>query len=406
MMSIAKDVAMPQTALVNEVNTNPLAFEELATSLASLAAYSRDAGGDMAAPIRDFEQRLTHALKQPASYAEITELTGQSASAGDRRAGRGAWLLMNIECLSVQAVHSLLWHKKSGRYSVPLLDQMARALAKLPQLLDDDLQALGRKASLIDVVGIKDNAIWLVQTLPERGVSDSGVRKLSPSGGRLFRGTVFDDVVFDGPRLATLYDAYDMMRKAFPDLSVVAMALVLHPESPDFELYGIEVKGARPDRIKLIERMGKRNSIDYGDELANHHDALWTMSRRFDNELFVGLPPCQGGRTLAMLASAATRQKSSIELLAWKERGFSEMLKSDFGYEVPRDKVRHDLVDGLVGQGFMRKWGSEYSLTVKGIARYEYCLAKYTTKGAENPHDVLDACVAQRDKIVKRYGCL
>ena len=60
-------------------------------------------------------------------------------------------------------------------------------------------------------------------------------------------------------------------------------------------------------------------------------------------------------------------------------------MKEDFGYEVPHDKIRHDLVDRLVGQGFMRKWGNVYSLTVKGIARYLYCLAKYTTRAAEEP---------------------
>ncbi|MCH8879219.1 MAG: hypothetical protein IID34_04975 [Planctomycetes bacterium] len=397
---------MPHEIDLKAVNTNPLAFEELAMSLASLTAYFRDGEGDMADPIRDFEKRFTQAMQQPASYTEITELTGQSLSAGDRCAGRGAWLLMNIENLAVCAVHSLLWHNKSGRYSIPLLDQMAAVLGIPSQLDEDDLQMLGRKASIVDVVGLKEGVIWLVQTLSERRLAESAVRGRVHHGERLFRGSVFENVVLGGPQLQTLYNAYDVMRKAFLDVPVVAMALVLHPDSPDFELYGIEVKRIRSERFELIEKMIKRNSLDYEDDLTADHESLWTLSHRFDSELFVGLPPCRGGRTLAMLASAATRQQKASELLPWKERDFSKMLKSDFGYDVPRDKVRHDLVDRLVGQGFMRKWGSEYSLTVKGIARYEYCLAKYTTKGASDPLDVLDACIAQRDKIIGHYGCL
>lgn len=367
---------------LKEVNTNPLAFEELAMSLASLTTYFRDGKGDMEYPIRDFERLFTQAMQHPASYTEITELTGQSLSTGDRCAGRGAWLLMNIENLDVRAVHSLLWHNKSGRYSIPLLDQMAAALDTRSQLDEGDLQMLGGKASkllagnasLVDVVGFKDGVIWLAQTVSVGRLAASAVKKRLHNGERLFRGSVFKNITLGGPQLKTLYNAYDVMRKAFPGVGVVAMALVLHPDLPDFELYGIEVNGKRPERIELMEKTIKRNSLDYEDELAKDHESLWTLSRRFDNELFVGLPPCRGGRTLAMLASAATRQRQASELLAWKEGDFSRMLKSDFGYDVPRDKVRHDLTDRLVGQGFMRKWGSEYTLTVKGIARYETAL--------------------------------
>lgn len=402
--------------LKKEVNTNPLAFEELATSLASLTTYFRDGEGDMENPIRDFESLFTQAMQQPASYVEITELTGQSLSAGDRCAGRGAWLLMKIENLVVCAVHSILWHNKNGQYSIPLVDQMAAVLYTPSQLNGVDLQMLGRKASRVDVVGLKgsivdvvalkDGVIWLAQTLWEGRVADSAVKVRRHGGERLFRGPVFENVGLGGSQLKTLYNAYDVMRKAFPGVPVVAMALVLHPRLPDFELYGVEVKRIRPERIELSEGMIKRNSHDYEDELNKDHESLWTLSQRFDNELFVGLPPCRGGRTLAMLASLATRQRQTDALLAWKEREFRTMLKSDFGYDVPRDKVRHDLLDRLVGQGFIRKWGSEYSLTVKGIARYEYCLAKYTSKGLRDPHDVLNACIAQRDKIVGRYSCL
>ena len=73
---------------------------------------------------------------------------------------------------------------------------------------------------------------------------------------------------------------------------------------------------------------------------------------------------------------------------------------------MPRDKVRHDLDDRLVGNGFMRKCESDYSLTMKGITRYLYCLAKYTTKAIEDPMDVLSECTKQRDRILAHYHCL
>lgn len=76
------------------------------------------------------------------------------------------------------------------------------------------------------------------------------------------------------------------------------------------------------------------------------------------------------------------------------------------GYDITRDKLRHDLVDRLVGQGFMRKWESDYYLTVKGIARYQYCRAKYTTLGESDPMRVLDSCASKRDRIVAKFGWL
>jgi hypothetical protein len=98
-------------------------------------------------------------------------------------------------------------------------------------------------------------------------------------------------------------------------------------------------------------------------------------------------------------------QLASEKLLTWKEQQFTQRMKEDFGYEIPRDKVRHDLVDRLVGQGFMRKWGNVYFLTVKGIARYLYCLAKYTTRALEDPTNVLNACIVHRQRLIQR-GCL
>ena len=129
-------------------------------------------------------------------------------------------------------------------------------------------------------------------------------------------------------------------------------------------------------------------------------------SQKFDDDLFRGLPPCRGGRTLAILASTAKRQLQCETALAWREREVSAIMRDDFGYVVPRDKVRHDLVDRLVGQGFMRKRGSEYYLTVKGMARYQYSLAKYTTRGTDDPMVILQTCTNHRDKIIERYGCL
>jgi hypothetical protein len=89
-----------------------------------------------------------------------------------------------------------------------------------------------------------------------------------------------------------------------------------------------------------------------------------------------------------------------------KECDFGKMLMEDFNYEVPRDKVRHDLTDRLVGQGFMAKWPDGYHITVKGMARYEYCLAKYTTCGTADADVVLQVCMDQRDKIFNRYRCI
>jgi len=158
----------------------------------------------------------------------------------------------------------------------------------------------------------------------------------------------------------------------------------------DFELYHVDLRQRANGAVALEGSRIKTNSVDHEKRLQEDHDSLWTLAHRFDNDLFRGLPPCRGGRTLTILASVAKRQLESKELLAWKESDISDMLSEDFDYIVPRDKVRHDLVDRLVGQQFMRKRASEYYLTVKGLARYEYCLAKYTTKGTDDPMEVLE----------------
>lgn len=385
------------------VNVNPLAFEELVTSLASLMAYAQD-GIDES--LREFERLYKQALRQPANYTEITELTGEALSPADRRAGRTAWLLMNIESLEVFGVHSLVWHNKNGKYSAPILEQLSRVLRVPPKLLSSaEKQRLGINSKPLDVVGIKDKAIWLVQGVHVKKVIDSAVVE-SCRSPRLFRSSVFKDVVLEGDSLHTLKSAYDTVREAFPDIDCRAYALAIHPTWPDFELYHVELPKKADKRVIMEEGRIKTNSVEHEERLQQDHEALWTLTHRFDNDLFQGLPPCRGGRTLAILASTAKRQLQSEHLLRWKEGQISDLLRDDFDYIVPRDKVRHDLVDRLIGQGFMRKRGSEYFLTVKGIARYEYCLQKYTTKGTSDPMQVLEICQKHRNKIVDQYGCV
>ena len=383
------------------VNRNPLVFEELATSLASLASYCEE--GDMGLPIAEFEQRYTHALGQPANYEDISELTGQSLNTGDRRSGRAAWLLMNTQQMQVCAVHSLLWHNKGGKYFAPILDQVGLALGKPPALDETYLQTLGEKTSVLDVVGVKDGGIWLVQSLHAKKLLRSAVRENETAN--LFGDSVFHNVVLGGKSLETLYCASDVMREAFPGVDVLTMAIVLHPELPDFELYILETPKDHPRSITLREEHIVTNSLDYRGELLGDHQALWTLPERFDNLLFKGLAPCRGGRTLNMRASIALRQLRTEDLLRWKERDFIEKLNLDFNYDLPRDKVRHDLVDRLVGQGYVKKWGNHYSLTVKGMARYLYSLAKYTTLGIDDPLTVLEVCILQRNRVFGYYGC-
>src|SRR3954454_12583814 len=107
-----------------------------------------------------------------------------------------------------------------------------------------------------------------------------------------------------------------------------------------------------------------------------------------------------------MLASSMAKQQlASDKLLCWKEQQFIGRMKEDCGYEIPGDKVRHDLVDRLVGQGFMRKWGNVYFITARGIACYLCCLAKYTTRAVEDPTHVLEACITHRQRLIQKGGC-
>lgn len=385
------------------VNTNPLAFEELATSLSSLAGYINDGKGDLDRPIKDFVARFTQALRQPASYSEVTELTGQSMNCSDMRAGRAAWLLQRIERLDVYAVHSQLWHLRSNRFSSPLVHQVSRVLGQSSALSEDDLHNFGGEASLIDVLGLKDGAIWVVQTATSDELVDSAVSHAHRRTDRLYRGPVFNGASLEGDSLATLRRACHLFRQAFPGVEVVPMVLVTHRVLPDFELYAVSLHGSRPS-VSLCEKRIRRNSLDFEDELSHDHEILWTLPQRLSNRVFKGVPPCRGGRTLNILGSIASRQCDTDHLLCVKEGDVRRHLAADFGLDVPRDKVRHDLVDRLVGQGFMRKWGSSYFLAVRGMARYQYCLAKYTTCGESDAMQVLDRCIEHRNRIVDHLG--
>src|SRR5262249_10424346 len=117
---------MTQQLVPHLVNTNPSIFEDLATALASLTTFMQT--GSMREPLAELEHIYRSALREPPCYADVNALTGQSMNAGDKRSGRGAWLLHNIEKLQVYGVHSLLWHELKKVYKAPLVDQVARAL--------------------------------------------------------------------------------------------------------------------------------------------------------------------------------------------------------------------------------------------------------------------------------------
>lgn len=166
---------MLNAALESPVNPNPLAFEELATALASLASFNKS--GSMADPIDEYQHLYKRALQHPLGYREITELTGNGLDASDRRAGKAAWLLLNIAGLEVVSVHSVVWHKVDDRFSAPLLDQLSRALGVESSIGQKRLQALGGKPSVLDVAGVKDGAIYLVQTIWCKELTDSAFKE-------------------------------------------------------------------------------------------------------------------------------------------------------------------------------------------------------------------------------------
>src|SRR5262245_48063625 len=98
------------------VNTNPAIFDDLATAIASLTTFMQMGSGTMAEPLEELEHIYRTALREPPCYTDVNALTGQSMHSGDRRSGRGAWLLTNIEGLRIYGVHSLLWHELKKVY--------------------------------------------------------------------------------------------------------------------------------------------------------------------------------------------------------------------------------------------------------------------------------------------------
>lgn len=392
---------MSQHGVTSAVNTNPMLFEERVTSLATLASYAR---GDMETPFQEMEHLYERALQEPPGYSEITSLTGHSLQTIDRQRGRAAWLLMNVEGLDVYGVHSRVWHRIGDKYSAPILDQMSRTLGVESQLTHEQIQIHGEELALIDVLGVKDDAIWLVQVVTSDDVVDSALDRVGSNSGELSRSAVYRNPVVEGKQLASLNAAHRQMRLGFPKTDIATLVLVLHSSSPDFELYQVDLPCKAPEQIALKEGKIRKNSIDYADKLDANRDSLFTLPHLLQNPLFRGVPPCRGGRTLGMLASAVTRQLNAARLLTWERREFIQMLRDDFDYEVEKDKVRHDLDDRLVAQGFLRKWGAGYFVSVKGVARYQYCLAKFTDQGSAQFD--LDWCISQRDRILERFGCL
>ncbi len=264
---------MANQALLPAINTNPSIFEELAQALASAIAYMRDHGG-LAELETTFEHLYLRALRQPPCYDEVNDLTGQCLNAGDRLAGRAAWMLLNVSQLRVYGVHSLLWHEVNRQHSSPLLDQIAHALERESKLSVSDLRHMaGDKKALVDVVGLRGDEIWIVQTIGKERVVNSAVTTSSFGSNTLLKMRVFNNPVLRGPSLKTLYKSVYMMRKAFPEVRVQAFCLVQHPTGPDFELYRVEVLKEEPDRVKLIEKMIVASSIDFSDRLQEDHSA-------------------------------------------------------------------------------------------------------------------------------------
>ena len=376
-------------------------FEDLAVSLATLASYARD---ELSEPFKDLDRLYGRSLQTPPDYREITALTGHSLNGRDQHSGRAAWLLMNTEGLKIYGVHSHVWHKTAGKFYAPLLDQMSLALGVDSRLGTEDAQAMGVGAELIDVVGVKDDSIWLVKVITSERVMHSAIGRVFGRSGHLFRECVYGKESISGQDLSALHTAKTQMKAAFPRVNISTLVLVLHPKSPDFELYQVEIPAYLPESIELREGMIIRNSIDFTSRIAEDMDSIFRLPKLLESPVFEGVPPCRGGRTLGTLAAAVTRQLNSDELLTWERADFLKMLRSEFKYEVENDKLRHDLDVRLTGQGFFRKWGPTYYVSMRGIARYQYCLAKFTTLGAKSFN--LDLCVKQRDRIMDRFGCL
>lgn len=384
-----------------DINVNAFAFEEIGTSLAGLASYFDSGDGDMNLPVREFCHFYTRALQEPLGYREITELTGNAIEGADLRAGRAAWLLLRLKSMRVLEVHSKLFHlQREGKLSSLLLKNLAAVLEVRYSGQTYDVSGLYHENLILDVVGIVDDEVWFVQTVHGKDRINSAVSHPD----LLVRDQVFENVVLEESQIDATYAVDRLMRRHFPSTTVRFLVLACHREQPDFELYHVSLRDDRPAKMAMSVEDIVTNSLEHASMIREDHESLWRLPARLQDDSFHDVPPCRGGRTLGILASTARRQLVHSELLKWRESELRTLMEEDYNYRVSRDKIRHDLVDRMCHQAFLRKWGRDYFLTPKGIARYLYCLAKYTTIGSPDPMEVLEEIRQQRDRTVRAFN--
>lgn len=388
------------------INANPLSFENLANCLATVGAQFHDLEDNIGLMINEYERLFNKALQSPPSYLEVTELAGEGASPNDRYAGRGAWLLMNAQNLDILAVHAQAWEKgeKGKGVRAPILSILSKRLNLESKLSLADLQERGvratknKKVGKLGILAVKNGAVWLVQAVSH----DEFAMKTG-----LFEQSTFNEPVLSGKHLATLHDAHWLVSSAFPGVEVKSLVLVLHSQLIDkFDLYEVSLPRTLPLEIILTNSQVIDSSLNHQKQLEENSEALICLPARLNNKLFRGLPPCRGSRTLCTLAALAIQQLDSPDLLHWSESQVGNVYRSTFGFQVSRDKMRHDLCDRLIAQWFMKRRGSVHYLTIQGLARYLYCLKKYTSEGPKNPMDVIEICIAHCKKILAKYGAI
>src|SRR5207249_392917 len=137
--------------------------------------------------------------------------------------------------------------------------QMSLALGKPSRLNNGDMQQLGSKMDVIDVIGVHGEAIWLVQVVTEKRMSESVLDRIGGQGDVISQVVVFEKPKIKGPALQALGVAHRQMRLAFPDVPIVTCVLVLHPTGPDFELYDVTMPSNLPTEIVLEEGSIRKN---------------------------------------------------------------------------------------------------------------------------------------------------
>lgn len=381
---------------ITGINVNPLYFDDLANSLANLSSYFGENGADIGVIYKDYKRLFNQAMETPPNYHEVTELTGEGNQANDRNPGRGAWLFKNLFNHDIQAVHSEI--------GISLLRFIARKVGCEIAVPLDDLQETIRslnktkkRSPKLGILGIKGDEVFVTQATP--------CGSLSKKADGLFPTRLFDDPTLKDTALRALHIGLWTVRTAFPALKVTPWVLVTHKEQPrHFEIHSPRVNRKIPESIRLTEETLVDTSINYQDMIDADEDKLWQLPRQLQNPLFKGLPPCRGGRTLGTLAAIARRQLEEQELIEWRECEVGELYRSTFNFEVTRDKIRHDIDDRLIAQWFMKPRGSLRYLTVFGMSRYMYCLAKYTNQGLDDPDKVLNLCMEHAGKIRAKYS--